>query len=136
MSAEINTIQQDFEKSPFWRFVGLEVHEASKGNVKLKLPIKNDFMNVRETVHGGVLVSIVDTTMGFTCKSLGFDEVITLQLNTNFVKSVSEGTLYSEGKIISRTRSTAIVEGQIFDEQGELLVHCNGTFKLIKKENI
>ncbi|MFD2639085.1 PaaI family thioesterase [Piscibacillus salipiscarius] len=132
---EVNPfIREGFEKSPFWNFVGLELHEANPGNVKLKLPIKNEFTNVRETVHGGVLVSMVDTTMGFTCKSLGFDEVVTLQLNTNFIKSVLEGTLFSEGKIISRTRTTAIVEGQIFDEQGELLVHANGTFKLIKKD--
>lgn len=128
--------QKEFEQSPFWNFVGLELHEANPGNVKLKLPIKEEFTNVRNTVHGGVLVSLVDTAMGFTCRSLDYDEVVTLQLNTNFIKSVSNGTLYSEGRVISRTKSTAIVEGQIFDEEGDLVLHANGSFKLIRKDSI
>lgn len=128
--------KEAFEKSPFWNFVGLELHEANTGNVKLKLPIKEEFTNVRNTVHGGILVSMVDTTMGFTCKTLDYDEVVTLQLNTNFIKSVSSGALYSEGRIISRTKSTAIVEGQIFDEEGDLVLHANGSFKLIRKDSV
>ncbi|MGG4169195.1 PaaI family thioesterase [Rossellomorea vietnamensis] len=132
----LQKVKADFENSPFWNFIGLELKELEEGHVLLALPIQKEFINVRNSVHGGIYASVLDTAMGMTGRSLGFDEVATLHLDIQYLKSVADGTVYSEASIIHQNRNTAFIEGRLKNEDGELLGHCTGTFKLSKGEGI
>lgn len=137
MTAEhLQNVKTDFENSPFWNFVGLELRELRDGYVLLVLPIQREFINVRNTVHGGMYASVLDTAMGMAGRSLGFDEVATLHLNIQYVKSVMEGIVTAEAEIIHQNRNTVFIEGRLRNEDGELLGHCTGTFKLSKGEQV
>ncbi|OZU87211.1 hypothetical protein CIL03_18130 [Virgibacillus indicus] len=126
---------EDFEGSNFWKFIGLELDGVEKGSVKLKLPIIPPFLNVKDSVHGGIYASILDTTMGFSARSLGFDEVTTLEMDVHFLRAVRDGTVYSAGNVIHQNRSTALVEADLFDEEGNRLAHSTGTFRVVKVDN-
>lgn len=128
-------IQEKFESSPFWDFIGLQVREIKNGYVSLALPIKNDFINARNSVHGGIYASLLDTNMGMTARTTGINNTATLQLNIQYLKSISEGTLYSEASIIHESRNSVYIEGKLTNEAGDLLAHCTGTFKLFKGES-
>jgi len=104
---------------------------VEKGSVHLKLPIIPEFLNVKNSVHGGVYATILDTTMGFSARSLGYDEVTTLEMDVHFLKAVSKGTVYSKGNVIHRNRSTALVEADLFDEESNRLAHSTGTFRVV-----
>lgn len=58
------------------------------------------FLNVKNSVHGGVYATILDTNMGFSARSLGYDEVTTLEMDVHFLKASSKGTVYSKGNVI------------------------------------
>ncbi|WP_461183704.1 PaaI family thioesterase [Virgibacillus kimchii] len=122
----------DFEQSNFWKFIGLELDSVEKGSVCLKLPIIPEFLNVKNSAHGGIYATILDTTMGFSSRSLGFDEVTTLEMDVHFLKAVSSGTIYSKGNVIHQNRSTVLVEAHLFDEDGNRLAHSTGTFRAVK----
>jgi acyl-CoA thioesterase len=109
----------------------LELEAVEKGSVHLKLPIIPEFLNVKNSVHGGVYATILDTTMGFSARSLGYDEVTTLEMDVHFLKAVSKGTVYSKGNVIHRNRSTALVEADLFDEESNRLAHSTGTFRVV-----
>ncbi|MCM3740931.1 PaaI family thioesterase [Oceanobacillus luteolus] len=128
-------IIRDFEESNFWKFIGLELEKVEAGSVTLKLPIKSSFMNVRESVHGGIYATILDTAMGFSARSLGFDEVITLEMNVHFLKAVREGTVYAIGNTIHQNRSTALMEAVLVDENDNQLAHSTGTFRVVKTDS-
>ncbi|WP_087972361.1 PaaI family thioesterase [Oceanobacillus rekensis] len=132
MNNHLENARQDFEQSAYWNFIGLSLNELNEGFASLTLPILPSFLNVRNTVHGGIYFSIMDTTMGLASRSLGYDEVVTIQLNTQFIKPAVDGVLISEATIISKSRSTALVEGKLFDGNGNLIAHSTGTFKLTK----
>lgn len=132
----LQIVRSDFENSPFWNFIGLELKELEEGHVLLALPIKKEFINVRNSVHGGIYASVLDTAMGMAGRSLGFDEVATLHLDIQYLNSVMDGTVYSEASIIHQNRNTVFIEGRLKNEDGELLGHCTGTFKLSKGERI
>jgi uncharacterized protein (TIGR00369 family) len=129
---DLQKVKEDFENSSFWKFIGLQLKEMKEGYISLALPLQNDFINVRNSVHGGIYASILDTTMGMTARTAGFDEVATLHLNIQYLKSVVDGMVYSESAIIHQSRNTLLVEGKLMDETGELLAHCTGTFKVSK----
>jgi len=99
-----------FEESPFWNWLGLESH------------------------HIGVYASILDTTMGFTVRSMVGSPVVTVNMNINFLKAISSGTLWSKGKIISMGRSLVTVEAYVYDDEQNPLAQSTGTFKLVKNK--
>ncbi|PKR77894.1 PaaI family thioesterase [Halalkalibacillus sediminis] len=123
-------LRTDFEGSNFWNFIGLEIDSLEVGAVKLRLPYNEKFVNVRNTIHGGIYASLLDTTMGMTARSLGSREVATLQLSINFLKSLKEENLYSAANVVKKTNSTALIEAKIYDSNNETAAHATGTFKL------
>lgn len=130
MSVDLKRITQSFQESPFWNFLGLEVEDLLEGQATLKLKIRPSFINVKKSVHGGIYASILDTTMGMTARTLGYDEVATIQLNIQYLKPIESGTVISVGKVVNKSRSTALMEGKLFDDNDNLIAHCTGTFKM------
>lgn len=126
----LNTLQTNFEKSPFWKLIGLQVKEVREGHVELYLPFSPSLLNIQSSVHGGVYASVLDATMGMVGRTLGFDHVLTMQMNVQFLKPVVEGIIYSEATVISQSRSTILAEGKLFDENQNLIAHCTGSFKV------
>lgn len=128
----VEKIRQDFTESAFWNFIGLEIEALDEGHVILHLPYQKAFDNVRNTIHGGIYMSVIDTTMGMFCRSLGFDDVVTIQMNTQFLQSVIEGDLSCTASLISQSRSTVLVEGKLFNDQEEMVGYSTATFKVTK----
>ncbi|MDV6377819.1 PaaI family thioesterase [Sporosarcina sp. GW1-11] len=126
----LENVRQDFESSPFWKFAGLQTQKLEEGDVELYLPYRPEYDNVRGTIHGGMYMSILDTTMGMLCRSLGTSDVMTIQMATQFLKPVIQEAVYSKASVINRSRSTALVEGKLFNENDEMVAHCTATFKL------
>ncbi len=132
IGVQMEKLRQEFEGSNFWKFIGLELEKIEEGSVTLKLPIIDEFLNVKDTVHGGVYASILDTTMGFSARSLGFDAVTTLEMDVHFLKGAMEGTIHAVGNVIHRNRSTFLMEATLYNEAGEKLAHSTGTFKVFE----
>lgn len=126
----LKKLQIEFESSAFWQFLGMEVLTLEKGNVELSLPYKKELDNVRSTIHGGVYMTILDTTMGCLCRSMGYSDALTMQMNTQFLKPVAEGLIYAKASVISQTRSTILVEGKLFNEDDALVGFSTATFKV------
>ncbi len=70
--------------------------------------------------------------MGMAGRSLGFNEVMTIQLSIQYLKPVIESAIYSEATVVHQSRSTVLVEGKLFDEEKNLVAHSTGTFKVSK----
>ncbi len=121
-------------ESNFWKFIGLELDKFETGCVTLKLPIIPSFFNVQDSVHGGIYASILDTAMGFTTRSVGYDQVTTLEMDVHFLKGVKEGSIYCVGKVIHQGKSTALVQAELFNEANELLAHSTATFRVVKNK--
>lgn len=131
----LQKVEEEFTTSEFWSFIGLEIQTLKEGYVELRLPYKKEFNNVRSTVHGGIYMSAIDTTMGMMCRSLGYDDVMTIQLSTQFLKPVVGEAFTTSASVIHRSKSTILVEGKMCNEAGELIGHSTATFRVIKYVN-
>ena len=134
MDDHLKKVKKDFEESAYWQFLGLKMKELSVGRAELELPFNPSFKNARDIVHGGVIASMLDMTMGVLGKSLGYDEVMTLNMGIQFLKPVGEETIYSEASIINEGRSASLIEAKLLDESGNIIAHSTGAFKLVKRE--
>lgn len=123
------TIQQRFEATKLWETVGYHYISAENGRAKLTLPFDETLVNTGGSMHGGIIMMTLDNVMGMATMTLGFDQVLTIQMETRFIRQAENGLLTATAQVIEQTRSTVITEGKIFNEDGEMVAMCTATFK-------
>lgn len=119
---------------PFAQRLGFEVREIQKDRVILEMPIvAEQHANLLGVVHGGVLMSLADTVMGFACANQG-SMPTTVDMNINFLKRIkAEGSIWAIASILHHGRHTIVVEAEIYSKDSELAAKARGTFYIMGK---
>lgn len=116
---------------PIAGLVGYRLVSAEAGHTQYELTPCHRLSNPFGTVHGGILTTILDTTMTTAVWStLGPGQIVaTMALNVNFVRTVPKegGVLHCEGRSIHLGRRTATAEGRLTDADGRLCAHGTAT---------
>ncbi len=132
LSAEAVTSGTDAQG--FRDLLGFELIEWSKDWAVVDLELNHTHLNRNQYVHGGVIMSLLDSACGFSgvyCAVPGnVRRCITIALNTHFLKPVSEGVLRAEARVISRGRKIFFVEANVFNK-GILVGTGAGTFRYV-----
>ena len=121
-----------FAQVTFNQLIGLKREFAEDGISRMVLPMNPQLFNNFGVVHGGVLMSMLDSTMTAAALSrFDFERlVVTVDLQTQFVKS-GRGVLTGHGKVVGGGKSLAFCEGRIEDEAGELVAKASAVFKYV-----
>jgi len=119
---------------PFDDLLGLRVEHWEKGRARVTVATRPDLMNAKATVHGGVLVALLDVALATAAHAHVDDTetLITVNLSVSFL-SAGTGTLVAEGRLIKRGGSLAFCEGEVRGEDGELVAKAVGTFKVPRR---
>ena len=72
------------EQSAFLKLLGAEVTVLKEGYAEAELTVKPQLVNISRTVHGGVIFSLADSTVGAASKCYGFGSV-TLEGKMNYL---------------------------------------------------
>ncbi len=103
----------------------------------IDLDIEPRHHNAMGFVHGGVLCTLLDTSMARSCFFAHGEEPragATLEMKINFLKSTVDGRVSAYGRLVNSTRQTAYVEGRLENEAGELLARASATIMLFRSE--
>lgn len=133
----ISTFRNDYESSPFWKLLGIEMDQLNPEYVRIKLSINQSFLNVNGSVHGGIVASMLDSIMGVTLRHQNYDaKVATVSLTTQFIAPVLEGmVVYATAKVVNAGRRIASLEAKLESESGEILASGVATFMIKRIEN-
>lgn len=123
------SVQQRFEALDLWHAVGFQFIKAEEGQAELHVPFQKKLSNTGGTLHGGIIMMSLDNVMGMATMSLGFDNVLTIQMETRFIRQGTDGILVATANVIEQTKSTIIVEARLKNTAGELIAMCTATFK-------
>src|SRR5262249_1047656 len=115
-------IAGDGERPPVAKLSGFEMTEVEPGRAVFELDAGPQHASPLGTVHGGIIVDLVDAAMGCAHASrLEEGETFTtLELKINFMKPVWKAHLVAEGKVIKAGRTIGLVEGRVPEESGSL----------------
>ena len=95
-------------------------------------------MNFEQTVHGGILFSVLDSLMGLAVfPHLQEDErILAIDLKINYLRAATLEMKDLRGvtKLVSRTRRLAVAEGEILAPDGTILSKALGTFAILKQK--
>ena len=112
---------------PAAMLVGYRIHTVESGYSVFELDPAEYHYNPFATVHGGILSTLLDTTMtsavittlpqGKTCS--------TVEIKVNFIRPVTEetGVLRCEARPVHVGRHLATVEGHLRARSGKLIAH-------------
>lgn len=127
---DFSSLKYEFEQSNFFKYIGFECVSVEYGKVIIQIQKRPDISNLKDMLHGGVIMSGLDIVMGITSRTLGVKAASTIQMEVKFVNSVFEGTTEIIGELIHRSDHTAILNGKVIDEQGNLIAYSTATFRL------
>lgn len=121
----------------FNEYVGLVDVGMRDGVYVMELELGEHHWNRYGHAHGGVLFTLLDTTMSrafFNTLPPDRNTGVTLEMKINYLKTVKTGRLTASGWVVNATRRTAYVEGHIKNADGGLIAKATATMYLTAAE--
>lgn len=92
-----------YKVNSFMHLCGIKVEDVECGNIRLGLEIDPaKHMNVNSGVHGGLIATIADNSLGVCAASVG-KRVVTITTNLSFISVVRAGEhIHTEAYIVEQ----------------------------------
>jgi uncharacterized protein (TIGR00369 family) len=108
-----------FAPSPFVRMIGAKFEEWREGYVRMSLVVEEKHTNPNGVMHGGVLTTLMDETLGAVVASVRGMDVMraaphaTVEMNVSFLAGARPGDeIIVEGRALKVGRSVAFGEAE------------------------
>lgn len=137
MSSEAVEFTRAYQKKiPFVQHLKILTETLGKGTAHLSLPIEPHLTNSLGTVHGGVIMSLLDVALCTAARTLHPESVgvITINLSTSFIDAGGGAKLYADARVLKDGRSMSFVEGEAKNEDGTLVAKATATVRVLHKE--
>lgn len=119
--------------SGYQRFMGYRIVDWREGLAVAELTVGPQHLNSSGVLHGGVLMSLVDTVCGYAgCFSAEPDRrrrAFTLSLTTSFTAPVTAGVVKAVGCVRFGGSRTFFCDAEVFDANDNVVAIGQGTFQ-------
>jgi uncharacterized protein (TIGR00369 family) len=125
-----------FRKSPFtdpWEPLYSKKTEQA---VIIGLRLAKPHTNGRGLIHGGLIVSLADNAMGYSCaQAMGWaSSLVTISLAVDYVGAAEIGQWLSVESIVIKTGSTICFAQSLIKADDVVIARANGTFRVVPKK--
>jgi len=112
---------------------GMTLSFQADGSAVIDLPYNPSLNHARGGIHGGALMTLIDSAAWFTSAAAHADDVwvATSELSVHLLLPAQETPLRAVGLIIKTGRRQDIVEARVTDADGRLVAHGIGTFVVL-----
>ena len=109
------------EYSAFLRFIGAQITVLKEGYAEAELTVKPELLNMAGIVHGGVIFSLGDSTVGAASKSYGHGSV-TLEGKINYLRPIGpeSGRIRAVAQSVHAGKKTGVYACGVYDGAGNL----------------
>lgn len=128
-------IIEQVNQNPLYRTMGITIETAEKGTVTSCLaPAPEMCWPFQGQPHGGVLFTLMDTTMAWAAISDQEEggSCTTIHLDIQYTHPARGTCFYCQATVVSRTRRVSFVKSTIKDVDGVVLAMGQGTYRLMK----
>lgn len=109
-------------------FLGVKFVEFGPGTLRAEAEVRPELLTPFGNMHGGVMAAICDHVLGCVCYPVMArgSWAATTEFKINYLAPVSGGKLMASARVVSKTRSTMVVQIDIANE-GRLCCCAQGT---------
>ena len=124
------------KKIPFLQHLKIQTDELGQGSARLSLPVEREFTNSLGTVHGGVIMSLLDVAVCTAARTLHPESigVITIDMSVSFIGGGTGQRLNADARVLRDGRSMSFVEGEAKNEDGSLVAKAIATVRVRHKD--
>ncbi len=123
------------EETGIYGALGFKVIEVGDGRAELEFPFSHmaSGRRGRPHVHGGVIMTALDTTCGLAVMSVNTSsDQSTLELKVNFIRPLLKSPFRVIGRVVHLGAHTAVVEGEVLDSEGNVCARALGTWFIFR----
>ncbi|WP_440531606.1 PaaI family thioesterase [Variovorax sp. YR566] len=108
--------------------------DKEKGTIRMSFVATDAFLNPAGAVQGGILVAMLDDTMGPALWVMNGEETysVTIDLSVSFLAAAKPGLLYGEGRVVQRGKTIAFLEAQLSDPDGRIVARSTASARVVK----
>lgn len=113
------------QKKSFEVQLGMRRRELSKGRCSYEVTVEERHLNGGGIAHGGFLFTLADNAAGLTAaySERGLRDLVTQTATVHYIRAAQLGEhIVAEGKLVHGGRSTALVNVEIRNDAGKLLL--------------
>lgn len=128
---------RDYQKKiPFVSHLKILTETLGEGTALLSLPIEPHLTNSLGTVHGGVIMSLLDVALCTAARTLHPESigVVTIDMSTSFIGGGSGARLIAEARVMKDARTMSFVEAEARNADGALVAKAIATVRVRQKE--
>lgn len=103
--------------------------DAEREEITLRFTAPDSFITPRGSVQGGLVAGFLDEVMGWAhvWATEQREAPLNLDITMTLLRPVMAGPLVGKGRVIRRGRRVIFLEGELFDEKGNLLARSTST---------
>ena len=116
---------------PFADLLGMQVDSKEDGQCTCSISFSERLLNPNNVVHGGVIYSLADNSMGGALTSILPEEerCATIEIKVTYLRPAGHSDLIGHSQVIKRGKRVAILESEI--RSGEkLIAKATGSFAI------
>ena len=125
-----------FRKSPFTEPWEPLYSKQTENAVIIGLRLAKPHTNSRGLIHGGLIASLADNAMGYSCALvMGWTtSLVTISLAVDYVGSAEIGQWLAVESEVIRTGSTICFAQSLIKADDTVIARANGTFRVVPKK--
>lgn len=129
--APLTDFLSEVSTAPFNRWMGFVLESVGEGEVVARAPWKNNFANVHEVAHGGVVTALMDYAAACAVATLpGVKLSATISLAVNFTEPALNTELVAHARIRRRGRRVVSLDAEARDREGKLIAQALLTYRV------
>lgn len=114
--------------NPFAALLGITIEGLAEGYSRLRLPVETSSTNPYGGVHGGVLATLADISMGIALRTVGLQPV-TAELTVNYLGQSRVGDeLVAEGRVVHQGNTLILTESVVKSGGNKTAAMAKGVF--------
>ena len=124
------------KKIPFVAHLRILTETLGEGTARLSVPVEPHLSNSLGTVHGGVIMSLLDVALCTAARTLHPESVgvITINMSTSFIGGGKGAKLLADARVLKDGRSMSFVEAEAKNEDASLVAKAVATVRVRLKE--
>lgn len=124
----VNEIIRLHNINPFAIHLGIKIDGLAEGCCRLLLSAEEKCTNPYGGLHGGVLATLADISMGIALRTAGLQPV-TAELTVNYLGQTGAGELLiTEGRVVHRGNTLILTESTVKSSDDRTLAMAKGVF--------
>lgn len=140
VSPEIEAmIRKRISNAPFAVFLGMQIEEIRKDYARMRLPYRAEFNQPAGIVHGGAILSLMDTVVVLAIIS-GLDRepgrLSTVDIHTHFLEPVVEKDCIAEAVVRRRGKRLVFLHVEVRTPDGTLVADGSLCYKVTMPKDI